>query len=121
MNNKDINNQNKNDFEILRFIAKNPSISQRKLSKELGISLGKLNYCIKLLQKKGLIKIQNFKKNKNKLRYLYILTPLGISKKTKLTISFIKNKISEYDKLIKEEASVKHIKKEIHEIRNMIL
>jgi len=106
MNNKDINNQNKNDFEILRFIAKNPSISQRKLSKELGISLGKLNYCIKLLQKKGLIKIQNFKKNKNKLRYLYILTPLGISKKTKLTISFIKNKISEYDKLIKEEASV---------------
>ena len=106
MNSKDINNQNKNDFEILRFIAKNPNISQRKLSKELGFSLGKLNYCLKMLQKKGLIKIQNFKKNKNKLKYLYILTPLGISKKTKLTISFIKNKISEYDKLIKEEASI---------------
>ncbi|MDC1153795.1 MarR family EPS-associated transcriptional regulator [Candidatus Pelagibacter sp.] len=104
MNNKDINN--KNDFEILRLIAKNPDISQRKLSKELGFSLGKLNYCIKSLQKKGLIKIQNFKENKNKLKYLYILTPLGISKKTKLTVSFIKNKISEYDKLIKEEASV---------------
>ena len=62
MNSKDINNKNKNDFEILRLIAKNPDISQRKLSKELGFSLGKLNYCIKSLQKKGLIKIQNFKK-----------------------------------------------------------
>ena len=106
MNDKDKNKQNKDDFEILRTIAKHPKISQRKLSKELGFSLGKLNYCIKLLQKKGLIKIKNFKNNKKKLNYLYILTPQGISKKTKLTVSFIKRKMSEYDKLIKEESIV---------------
>ena len=100
MNDKEKNKQNKDEFEILRTIAKKPDISQRKLSKELGFSLGKLNYCVKLLQKKGLIKIQNFKKGKKKLNYLYILTPQGISRKSKLAISFIKNKMSEYDKLI---------------------
>mgnify|MGYP000008566133 CR=1 FL=1 len=68
--------KNKNeDFEILRKIAKNPNFSQRELSKELGYSLGKLNYCLKELQKKGLIKIKNFKKNKKKINYIYILTP----------------------------------------------
>ncbi len=95
--------KNDNNLEILRKIAKKPSISQRKLSKELGFSLGKLNYCLKSLQKKGLIKIENFKKSKKKLNYLYILTPLGISKKTKLTINFLKNKMQEYDKVINEE------------------
>ena len=64
MNNKEKNKQNTDDLDILRTISKKPNISQRKLSKELGFSLGKLNYCIKLLQKKGLIKIQNFKKIK---------------------------------------------------------
>ena len=64
MNNKEKNKQNTDDLDILRTISKKPNISQRKLSKELGFSLGKLNYCIKLLQKKGLIKIQNFKKDK---------------------------------------------------------
>ena len=106
MNDKEKNKQNKDEFEILRTIAKKPDISQRKLSKELGFSLGKLNYCVKLLQKKGLIKIQNFKKGKKKLNYLYILTPQGISRKSKLAINFIKNKMSEYDKLIKEESNV---------------
>ena len=103
MNDKEKNKQNKDDLDILRTISKKPNISQRKLSKVLGFSLGKLNYCIKLLQKKGLIKIQNFKKNKKKLNYLYILTPQGISKKTKLTINFMKNKMKEYDELMKEE------------------
>jgi len=103
MNDKEKNKQNKDDLDILRTISKKPNISQRKLSKVLGFSLGKLNYCIKLLQKKGLIKIQNFKKNKKKLNYLYILTPQGISKKTKLTINFMKKKMKEYDELMKEE------------------
>ena len=67
---------NKQDFEILRRIAKNPNSSQRELSRELGYSLGKLNYCLKALQKKGLIKIKNFKKNKKKINYIYILTCL---------------------------------------------
>ena len=103
MNNEEKNNE---DLKILRSIEKKPSISQRKLSKELGFSLGKLNYCLKSLQKKGLIKIQNFKKNKKKLSYLYILTPLGISKKTKLTVNFLKSKMKEYDKLVKDNEEI---------------
>ena len=103
MNIEKNNKQNKDRFDILRFISKKPNISQRKLSEELGFSLGKLNYCIKELKKKGLIKIQNFKDNKKKLNYFYILTPRGISKKKELTINFMKSKIHEYDELMKEE------------------
>ena len=118
MNNKEKNKQNTDDLDILRTISKKPNISQRKLSKELGFSLGKLNYCIKLLQKKGLIKIQNFKKNKKKLNYLYILTPQGISKKTKLTINFMKKKMKEYDELMKEEeVNIKNNNKYKNEIK----
>ena len=86
-------------FNILRKIQKKPNSSQRELAKELGFSLGKLNYCLKGLQNKGLIKIQNFKKNPKKINYLYILTPKGISTKTRLTINFMKRKIQEYDQL----------------------
>ena len=84
-------------FNILRKIQKKPNSSQRELAKKLGFSLGKLNYCLKGLQNKGLIKIQNFKKNPKKINYLYILTPKGISTKTRLTINFMKRKIQEYD------------------------
>ena len=75
-------------WQKVREIQKKPNSSQRKLAKELGFSLGKLNYCLKALQNKGLIKIQNFKKNPEKINYLYILTPKGISIKTKLTIFY---------------------------------
>ena len=68
----------------------------------MGFSLGKLNYCLKALQKKGLVKIENFKKNPNKINYFYVLTPAGIATKTKLTINFMKRKMSEYDELKKE-------------------
>ena len=96
--------KNKDDdhFEILRKISKKPKSSQRKLAKELGISLGKLNYCLKELRAKGLIKIENFKKNPNKINYLYVLTPQGISSKTKMTINFMKRKMKEYDELKSE-------------------
>lgn len=89
-------------FEVLRKIEKLPQASQRDLAKELGFSLGKLNYCLKALKKKGLIKIENFKKNPKKINYFYILTPAGISEKTKLTINFMKKKVEEYDELKKE-------------------
>ncbi len=89
-------------FEVLRKIQKNPESTQRELAKELGFSLGKLNYCLKALQNKGLIKIENFKKNPNKLNYFYVLTPAGITAKTKLTINFMKRKMKEYDELKKE-------------------
>jgi len=95
--------KNENDyFEVLRKIYNKPNSSQRELANNLGFSLGKLNYCLKELNKKRLIKIQNFKKNPNKLNYIYILTPKGISIKTKLTINFMKLKIKEYDELKSE-------------------
>ena len=107
--------KNNNDFEILRKIAKKPDVSQRELSKELGFSLGKLNYSLRELQKKGLIKIKNFKKNKKKLNYLYVLTPLGISKKAKLAIDFMKRTMKEYDTLIIENKikPIKNFEKDI--------
>ena len=93
---------NPDHFELLRKIQKNPNYSQRELADELGVSLGKLNYCLKALKDKGLIKIKNFTKNPNKLNYIYILTPKGISEKAKLTINFMKRKMHEYEELKKE-------------------
>ena len=84
--------KNQEYLNILRKLNKKPESSQRNLSKNLGMSLGKLNYCLNALKKKGLIKITNFKKNPKKLSYAYILTPKGISLKTKLTINFMKKK-----------------------------
>ena len=89
-------------LDILRKIKKEPQSSQRNLSKNLGMSLGKLNYCLNSLKKKGIIKIKNFKNNPNKMKYAYIITPKGLSLKTKLTINFMKRKINEYDELKKE-------------------
>ena len=89
-------------FEVLRKINKYPKASQRELAKDLGFSLGKLNYCLKALQQKGLIKIKNFQKHTNKFNYIYILTPKGIAAKTKLTVNFMKRKMKEYDELKKE-------------------
>tara|TARA_Y100000590_G_scaffold457061_2_gene608877 strand:+ start:3647 stop:3958 length:312 start_codon:yes stop_codon:yes gene_type:complete len=95
-------NVNEDNFNVLRKIGKNPNTSQRELANNLGFSLGKLNYCLKELKKKGLVKIGNFKKNPNKMSYFYILTPKGVSLKTKLTINFMKRKMEEYDELKKE-------------------
>ena len=95
----------KNDEELLNILIKiknNPNVLQRSLAKDLGFSLGKLNYCLNELRKKGLVKINNFKKNKNKLGYVYLLTPAGIKEKTSMTIRFMKIKMQEYDNLKKE-------------------
>ena len=89
-------------FDVLRKIKNKPVSSQRELAEELGFSLGKLNYCLKALKQKGLVKAKNFKNNKNKKNYLYILTPKGISEKTKLTLNFMTLKMKEYDELKKE-------------------
>lgn len=98
-------NEKKNNqdyLDVLRKIEKKPSQSQREMANELGFSLGKLNYCLKALKNKGFVKINNFKKNPNKFNYLYILTPKGLSAKTKLTLMFMKRKMKEYDELKKE-------------------
>ena len=82
-------------FEVLRRINKENNSSQRKLAEELGFSLGKLNYCLKELKKKGLIKIKNFQKQNNKIKYLnYVITPKGIAERTKLTINFMARKMN---------------------------
>ena len=90
------------ELNVLRKISDKPKISQRKLASKLGFSLGKLNYCLKALKEKGLIKIHNFKNNKNKLGYAYLLSPKGISEKTRITISYMKLKMKEYDELKSE-------------------
>ena len=89
-------------LNLLRKIKKKSYSSQRKLAGDLGFSLGKLNYCLKALQEKGLIKIENFKKNPKKINYIYVLTPKGITAKTKLTVNFMKRKMKEYDELKSE-------------------
>ena len=95
--------KNEDQFDVLRKIKKEPDFSQRELAEELGFSLGKLNYCLKALQNKGLVKLQNFQKRENKISYLrYVITPKGISERTKLTLNFMKRKMKEYDDLKKE-------------------
>ena len=95
-------NDNQDHFNVLRKIKSKPNSTQRELAEELGFSLGKLNYCLKALKNKGLIKMKNFKKNPYKINYIYVLTPRGIAQKTKLTINFMKRKMQEYDELKKE-------------------
>ena len=95
-------NKDQDYLNLLIKIKKNPDYSQRKLAEELGFSLGKLNYCLNALKLKGLIKIKNFKKNPNKINYLYVLTPKGITKKASLTLNFMKRKMMEYEELKKE-------------------
>ena len=94
--------ENEDQFAVLRKIQSKPESTQRELAKDLGFSLGKLNYCLKALKIKGLIKINNFSKNPNKINYIYVLTPKGIAEKTKLTINFMKRKMKEYEELKKE-------------------
>ena len=93
---------NPDHFEVLRKIKSKPNSTQRELAEELVFSLEKLNYCLKALKGKGLVKIENFTKNPNKINYIYVLTPKGISEKTKLTLNFMKRKMKEYDELKRE-------------------
>ncbi len=95
------------EFNALRKINKKPESTQRELASDLDISLGKLNYVLNELKKKGLIKIKNFKESNNKSKYLYLLTPKGVSEKTRVTINFMKRKIKEYDELKKEIEEIK--------------
>jgi len=95
-------NDNQDHFNVLRKIKSKPNSTQRELAEELGFSLGKLNYCLKALKTKGLIKMKNFGKNPHKINYIYVVTPRGIAEKAKLTLNFMKRKMKEYDELKKE-------------------
>ena len=93
---------NQDQLNLLRKVKNKPKARQRELAYELGFSLGKINYCLKAIKEKGLIKISNFNKNPKKIDYIYVLTAKGIAEKTKLTINFMKKKMKEHDELKKE-------------------
>jgi EPS-associated MarR family transcriptional regulator len=95
------------DLKLLKLLEENPTLSQRQLADRLGISLGKVNYCLKALKEKGLVKWGNFSNNPNKLQYMHLLTPKGISQKLSLTIHFLERKQAEYEQLKLEIASLR--------------
>lgn len=86
-------------FKLMRLLEANPDLTQRELAKELGLSVGSINYCLKALMDKGLVKMKNFTTSKNKFGYVYVLTPSGISEKAMITHRFLKRKIDEYESL----------------------
>ena len=94
-------------YKILKRLEDNPEISQRELAGELGISLGRVNYCIQALIEKGLVKANNFRNSKNKKGYAYLLTPRGIEDKARMTVEFLKIKIAEHEALTKEIKSLR--------------
>ena len=104
-----------NQFQILKSLERDFHPTQRQLSNDLGVSLGKINYCLKSLIEKGFIKVNNFRNNKNKIQYSYLLTPKGIEEKSKLTLSFIRTKTQEYESLKQEIESLKQEAKRIEE------
>ena len=106
MNKKQYNQFNEEHLNVLRYVHKNHKLNQREIANNLNISLGKLNYLIKQLVSKGLVKIKNFKKSKNKSSYLYVITPQGLSQKIAMTRSFMKRKMKEYDELKREITNV---------------
>ena len=103
-------------YHLLKYLAEHPEATQRELSRELGISLGKVNYCLKALMEKGLLKARNFSNSNQKTAYAYILTPKGIEEKVNVTRAFLRRKIDEYDTLVKEierlSAEVRELKQE---------
>lgn len=87
------------DFELLHLIEIEPGLSQREIAERLGISLGKVNYCLKGLVEKGAVKLDNFRASKTKLRYVYVLTPQGIAHRLGMTQRFLRQKLEEYERL----------------------
>lgn len=100
-------------LKVLRTLQLNPVVNQRDLALELGVSLGKINYCLKALLSRGFIKVQNFQKSGNKLAYAYLLTPAGVSVKAELTALFLMRKVAEYEVLNQE---IEQLKRELKSI-----
>jgi EPS-associated MarR family transcriptional regulator len=97
-------------YNLLKLLEANPKLSQRDVARELGVSLGKVNYCLKLLAEKGLIKAINFKNSKNKVAYMYLMTPRGIEEKAGVTMRFLQRKLREYEEL---GADIERIRQEV--------
>jgi len=86
-------------YKVMRLLEANPHMSQRDAARELGVSLGKLNYCVQALIRKGWVKVARFKNSRNKAAYMYVLTPRGMEAKARLAVRFLVEKLSEYEKL----------------------
>jgi EPS-associated MarR family transcriptional regulator len=95
-------------YKLLRLLEPNPSLSQREVARELGISLGKVNYCLRALMDRGLIKVANFKNSKNKSAYKYLLTPRGLEEKARVTRLFLRMRMEEYEALRQEIEQIRH-------------
>ncbi len=112
------------DLKLLKLLEENPYLSQRQLADRLGVSLGKTNYCLKALKEKGLVKWGNFSNNPNKLHYMHLLTPKGISQKLSLTIHFLERKQAEFEHLKKEivllQAEIGQQKPQLDRVRDSI-
>lgn len=108
-------------YGLLKTLEENPGLTQRDLAKRLGISLGKVNFCLNALVAKGSLKMSNFRNNENKLAYAYLLTPRGVEEKARVTLGFLKHKMQEYEQLKKEieelqrEAERKGLLESVHE------
>lgn len=94
-------------FRAMRILQENPDLTQRELAEKLGMSVGGLNYCLKALMEKGLVKMKNFANSKNKFGYVYVLTPTGMAEKAAITHRFLKRKINEYEALKYEIEALK--------------
>jgi EPS-associated MarR family transcriptional regulator len=86
-------------YKVMRLLQANPAMSQREVARQLGMSVGKVNYCLKALMRRGWIKAANFKNSNNKAAYMYLLTPRGVEEKASLTVRFLRIKIDEYERL----------------------
>lgn len=108
-------------YGLLKTLEENPGLSQRDLAKKLGVSLGKINFCLNALVAKGSLKINNFRNSENKLAYAYLLTPSGVEQKARMTVQFLKNKVQEYERLraeieeLQREAEQKGLLEKTHE------
>ena len=98
-------------YRLIKLVEQNPNMTQRQMAAEMGLSLGKFNYCLKELIKKGIVKIDRFKSSDNKAGYMYLLTSHGIEQKTKITASFLRRKLAEYEQL---KHDIQELKKEVN-------
>jgi len=106
--------QEDTNFRVMRLLEENPDLTQRELAERLGISVGGLNYCLKALMQKGLVKMKNFAHSKNKFGYVYMLTPSGMAEKAAITHRFLRRKIDEYESL---KAEIDALKQDIGSLR----
>lgn len=106
-------------FRVMRLIQENPQLTQRDLARQLGISLGKANYCLKALIEKGFVKAENFRRSDHKLGYVYLLTPAGIDEKTRVTVAFLRRKMQEFEALKAEIEGLQVMVSEIGECRSV--